>query len=99
MPVLVLVTLAMAWLVTVGLAQMQVNDASREAARALARGEPPERAAALARQAAPGAEVSLGSRDGEVVVEVVRSVRGPGGALDALPGTEVRSESAALVEQ
>ena len=99
MPVLVLVTLAMAWLVTVGLAQMQVNDASREAARALARGEPPDRAAALAREAAPGAEVSVGSADGVVVVEVVRWVRGPGGALDALLGAEVRSQSTAVAEQ
>jgi hypothetical protein len=43
--------------------------------------------------------VSLGSQGGEVVVEVVRSVGGPGGALDTLPGAEVRSESTALVEQ
>jgi Flp pilus assembly protein TadG len=99
LPVLLVVMLAMVWLVTVGLVQMQVTDASREAARALARGESVEQATGLARQAAPGSVVTTSVRDGLVVVRVERAVAGPGGALAGLPGAEVRSESTALAEQ
>ena len=45
LPLLVAVTLAMVWLVAVGLAQMRATDAAREAARALARGESGDRGA------------------------------------------------------
>ena len=99
LPVLLVVTLAMIWLITVGLAQMQVNDASREAARALARGESVEEAMALARQAAPGAVVATAVHEGRVVVTVHRAVAGPGGVLAGLPGAAVRSESTALAER
>ncbi len=98
MPLLVVVTLAMVWLVTVGVAQMKVTDAAREGARALARGESPDRAAELARTAAPGAEVSLAEGDGTVVVTVRQRVTPPGGVLDALGAATVRSEATALAE-
>ncbi len=39
LPVLVLVTAALAWLVALGVAQVRVVDAARETARAIARGE------------------------------------------------------------
>lgn len=99
LPVLVVVTLAMVWLLVVGVAQMQVTDAAREGARALARGEPPERAAELARTAAPGAEVSIRREGGVVVVTVTDRVRGPGAALDALPGATVSADATALDEE
>jgi Flp pilus assembly protein TadG len=99
MPLLLLVALAMAWLVAVGLVQMQVVDASREAARALARGESAERATSLARRAAPGAEVDLGREDGVVVVRVSRRVTPPGGLLDALAGMTARASATALDEE
>jgi len=99
MPLLLLVALAMAWLVSVGLVQMQVVDAAREGARALARGESPERAASLARQAAPGAEVDLGTEGGTVVVRVHRRVTPPGGLLDALAGMTARSTATAVDEE
>lgn len=99
MPLLLLVTLAMAWLVAVGLVQMQVADAAREGARALARGESPERAVSLARRAAPDAEVHLGREAGVVVVRVHRRVSPPGGLLDALAGMTARATATALDEE
>lgn len=99
MPLLLLVTLAMSWLVAVGLVQMQVTDAAREGARALARGESPEHAASLARRAAPGTEVDLAREGGVVVVRVHRRVSPPGGLLDALAGMTARATATALDEE
>jgi Flp pilus assembly protein TadG len=99
LPVLVAVTLAMVWLLTLGVAQMKVTDAAREAARALARGEPAERAVALAERAAPGAQVTIEDDEGMVVVTVRQGVSSPGGVLTgALGATEVRSSATALDE-
>lgn len=99
LPVLVAVTLAMVWLLTLGVAQMKVTDAAREAARALARGEPADRAAALAERAAPGATVTIQAEAGMVVVTVQQDVSAPGGVLTgAFGAAEVHSSATALVE-
>ena len=99
LPVLVAVTLAMVWLLTLGVAQMKVTDAAREAARALARGEPVDRAVQLAQQAAPGSAVTVETSDGMVVVTVRQDVAPPGGVLsDAFGQTEVSSAASALDE-
>lgn len=97
-PMLLLIALAMAWLVAIGLVQMQVTDAAREGARSLARGDSPERAASLARQAAPGADVAVGREGGTVVVRVHRRVAPPGGLFDALVGMTARATATALDE-
>jgi Flp pilus assembly protein TadG len=98
LPLLVAVTVGMAWLVGLGLAQMQVADAAREAARALARGEDRVAAVALAHRAAPGARVSVVTESDAVVVTVHLRVGPPGGILDGIAGATVRSEAVALVE-
>lgn len=99
LPVLVAVTLAMVWLLTLGVAQMKVTDAAREAARALARGEPADRAVTLAEQAAPGATVTIEDDGGMVVVTVRQGVSPPGGVLTGAFGVaEVRSSATALDE-
>jgi len=99
LPVLVAVTLAMVWLLTLGVAQMKVTDAAREAARALARGEPADRAVELAERAAPGASVTIEDDDGMVVVTVRQDVSPPGGVLDGAFGMgEVSSVATALDE-
>ena len=99
LPLLVAVTLAMVWLVTLGLAEMQVTDAAREAARALARGEPRDTAVALARRAAPGSRVTVGEEAGTVVVRVDRRVSPAAGALGDLAGATVHGEAVALLEE
>jgi Flp pilus assembly protein TadG len=99
LPVLVAVTLAMVWLLTLGVAQMKVTDAAREAARALARGESAERAVELAEQAAPGASVTVEAEEGTVVVTVRQDLSPPGGVLSgAFGAAEVRSSATALDE-
>jgi Flp pilus assembly protein TadG len=99
LPVLVAVTLAMVWLLTLGVAQMKVTDAAREAARALARGEPADRAVRLAELAAPGASVTIEEDNGMVVVTVRQAVSAPGGVLEgAFGAAQVRSSATALEE-
>jgi Flp pilus assembly protein TadG len=99
LPLLVAVTLAMVWLLTLGVAQMKVTDAAREAARALARGEPVDSAVQLAQRAAPGASVTIEHEDGMVVVTVRQDVSPPGGVLGGAFGVaEVSSAATALDE-
>lgn len=99
MPLLAAVTLGMVWLITLGVAQMQVTDAAREAARAVARGESSGAAAGLADQAAPGVVVSISREGDRVVVQARRRVEGPGGIFGSIPGAMVQAESVALDEE
>ncbi|QIX28232.1 pilus assembly protein [Nocardioides sp. JQ2195] len=98
LPLLVAVTLAMVWMLTFGVAQMKATDAAREAARALARGESPERATGLAREVVPGADVSVDEEGDTVRVTVEARVPSPGGLLDAIGGT-THGEAVALREE
>lgn len=99
LPVLIAVTLAMVWLVSLGLAQMRVVDAAREAARAVARGESAAEAERLARVAAPGAQVSIRTVDGVVRVRVEKVVR-PGAGLAAdLGAATLAAEAEGLAEE
>lgn len=97
LPLLVAVTLGMVWLLTVGLAEVRVTDAAREAARAAARGDPPGQAAELARQAAPGAEVSITTDDGLVTVRARDQVV-PFGLFARFGKVTVEAEAVALSE-
>lgn len=85
LPVLVVVTVALAWLVGLGVTQARVVDAAREAARSLARGESPGTATGLARRVAPpGSSVSVGASGDVVTARVVTRVSGPSGLFGAL---------------
>ena len=99
LPTLVLVAAALAWLVGVGVAQVQCVDAARDAARALARAEPAEVATELAHQSAPeGAHVSL-SRDGDLVqVEVTYRATPPGALLDTVGALDRRATASTASE-
>ena len=69
LPILVAVTWGLAWLLSVGLAQVRTVDAARETARAVARGDPTDSAVARGRQVAPpGATLTVVTATGEVVV-------------------------------
>jgi len=99
LPTLVLVAAALAWLVGVGVAQVQCVDAARDAARALARAETREVATELARRAAPeGARVSLGQDGGLVQVEVTYRATPPGGLLDTVGALDLRATASTPVE-
>jgi Flp pilus assembly protein TadG len=100
LPLLLALTVGLAWLVGVGSAQVRAVDAAREAARALARGDSESAAVGVAAAVAPGgSEISVSTGDGRVVVRVRATVRGPGGLFDALPGAEVSAEAVALAEE
>lgn len=98
LPVLAAVTLALVWMLGLAVAQMRVTDAAREAARALARGDPEGEATELAHTAAPGSAVRIDQADGRVRVTVVREVRPPGDLLGDLASARVEATAVALRE-
>ncbi len=99
LPLIVVFTLSMAWLVSVGITQVLALDAAREAARAAARSEQTGEAIALGRQVAPpGSRVTVGHGNGVVVVTVTSPVQGPAGLLGHLAGFRVRAQAVAAQE-
>jgi hypothetical protein len=99
LPVLVAIALGLVWLVALAVTQVRVVDAARETARALARDEPAAVALDLGRRVAPAdAGISIDEEPGEVRVQVVAEVRGPGGLFAFLPGVEVEAEAVAARE-
>ena len=98
LPVLAAVTLALVWMLGLAVAQVRVTDAAREAARAVARGDPVDEATRLAHTAAPGAEVVIDAGADRVRVRVVRRVRPPGDLLGHLAGARVEGRAEALAE-
>jgi Flp pilus assembly protein TadG len=99
-PLLVALTAGLVWMLALGAAQVRVVDASREAARAVARGDDVAAAEAVATRIAPdGASVVIEVGGGQVVVTTSARVSGPSGLLAALPGVSVTAEAVALVEE
>lgn len=98
-PLLVALTAGLVWMLAVGAAQVRVVDASREAARAVARGDDVTSAEAVALRIAPDdATVRIDVGDSLVTVTTSVRVTGPGGLLASLPGVTLTSEAVALVE-
>jgi Flp pilus assembly protein TadG len=98
-PLLVALTAGLVWMLAVGAAQVRVVDASREAARAVARGDDVTEAEAVALRIAPDrARVRIELGDSQVVVTTSARVSGPGGLLASLPGLTVAADAVALVE-
>lgn len=99
LPLLLALSVGLVWMLTLATAQTRVVDASREAARAVARGDDVGVARQLAgRIAPPGAVVSVGGGDERVEVETTAVVHGPGGLFDVLPGVRVSSRAVAVRE-
>lgn len=99
LPVLAVVTVALAWMVSIGVVQARAQDAAREAARVVARGESPGVGSALARRVAvDGSRVQISAGGREVEVTVRSPVRGPGGLFRVLAHTVVTARSVAAVE-
>jgi hypothetical protein len=97
-PVLVSLTIGLVWLLTIGLAQVRMVDAAREAARAAARGDPASAAIAQGSRVAPGAVVTVSSTDGDVLATASDVVEPPGGLLGFLPDVHVHAEAVTTAE-
>lgn len=100
LPVLLGVTVGLAWLLSVGAAQIRTVDAARETARAVARGDDRGDAVAVGERVAPeGVRLSVLSSGGRVVVRASGHVPGPGGLFDFLPGADLSAEAVAVTEE
>lgn len=100
LPLLLAVTTGLAWLLSVGIAQVRVVDAARETARAVARGDDQGAAVALGRRIAPeGARVRVVADGDRVVVTATSQVRGPGGLFREWAAVTVDAEAIALAEE
>jgi hypothetical protein len=100
LPLVVVFTLSMAWLVCLGITQVRALDAARETARAAARSDGAGDAIALGRRVAPtGSRISVGHGGGTVVVHVSSPVTGPAGLFSRLAvGFRVEAEAVAAEE-
>lgn len=99
LPMIALFALVLVWLLSVGIEQVRVVDAARDAARAVARGDDDAAAAEAARRTAgSGAEVSIRRVGGRVSVTVTDKASAPRWLLVPLPAFTVRAESAVEVE-
>lgn len=72
LPFLLLVAATLLWVVSLGVTQVRVADAAREAARVVARGQPDTAARSEVRRLLPGARARIRHRDGRVEVQVSR---------------------------
>jgi hypothetical protein len=98
-PLLLALTVGLVWLLSLGIAQVRMVDATREAARAVARGDSPDEAVTRGREVAPaGAELTVAATDGQVVVDGEVEVDGIGGLFDALPSVRLTARAVAAVE-
>jgi len=70
-PLLVAITLILVWIVSLGIAQVRLVDAAREAARMTARGDAESKAVSMAERIAPdGSDVEIVTADGVTRVRV-----------------------------
>lgn len=98
-PLAVAFAFLLLWIVSLGLTQVRIADASREAARVVARGEPVSVSEELARRQSPsGSKVSVTSEDGLVTVTVVVRSRMPLPFFSGIGSRRLESASIAAQE-
>jgi Flp pilus assembly protein TadG len=99
LPLLVAITLGLAWLLSLAATQVRVVDAAREVARAVARDEGRSSALALGRRVAPdGSRIEVRGTEDTVVVRVRAQVRGALGLFAFLPAVDVHADAVAAKE-
>lgn len=93
-PLVALFGLALIWMVLTVIAQIQVVDAARDAARSLSRGDDRAAAVAHARGVAPAdATVAIRDAGGSVTVTVEVDAAAPRWLLVPLPAVHLRSQA------
>jgi len=99
LPLLIAVTVGLAWLLSLAATQVRVVDAAREVARAVARDDDRSSALALGRRVAPdGSRIEVRGDEDTVVVRVRAEVRGALGLFSFLPAVNVDAEAVAAKE-
>lgn len=99
LPLLVAITLGLAWLLSLAATQVRVVDAAREVARAVARDEGRSSALALGRRVAPdGSRIEVRGTEDTVVVRVRAQVHGALGLFAFLPAVDVHADAVAAKE-
>lgn len=94
LPLVSVFALVLVWAVSVGVDQVRVVDAARDAARAVARGDTDRDAEAAARRTAGGSvSVDIHRHDGLVSVAVSQRVTAPGWLLVPMPSVTIRAQS------
>lgn len=96
-PASAFVAVLLAWVLSLGVAQGQVQAAARDGARAAARGDNPGQVASAVARVAPGAAVRV-SRRGRLVQVQVSQLRSPPGAALAGLARTLRATAVAEVE-
>lgn len=100
LPLLLAVTTGLVWLISVGVAQVRVVDAAREAARMVARGDDESEARRVAgRIAPPGSRVVVEVSGDQVVVRVTGRVEGPGGLFAHLSTAHPEATAVTVAEE
>lgn len=95
----VALALLLVWLVSLGVTQVRLVDASREAARLVARGEPVENAENVARRLSPsGATIHVQSDAGLVEVRIEASSSLPIPMLEHVGATDLAATAVAAQE-
>lgn len=98
-PLAVAFAFLLLWIVSLGLTQVRLADASRESARMLARGDERDAATAVARRFAPeGSAVRVTTRDGVVAVTVSARSRMPIPFFSGVGSRSMTSTSVAAAE-
>jgi hypothetical protein len=97
-PVLAAFALCLCWLVSLGITQVQLVDAARDGARAVARGEESAGVEAHVRRSLPQARLSIARGDELATVSVEADVDAPTWLLVPLPSVTLRAESSVLDE-
>ena len=99
LPALIMVMVLAVWAVGAAVAQLNVVDAARSGARAVARGEPVAMVREAALDAAPrGATVEVWAEEDLVRVRVSVTVEAPGPLGRLFPGLPLRASAAAADE-
>lgn len=99
LPMVLLFTVGMTWLVSIGVTHVRAVDAAREAARTVARGEPAGHGASVGKRVAvPGSSVHVERQTKLVVVTVTSPVHGPGGLFDFVHTFDVHAQAVAVRE-
>jgi hypothetical protein len=99
LPIIAAFALVLLWLITAGITEIRLVDASRDAARAIARGEDEPTVRAQVVETGPAGSQLLVVRDGaEVTVEVSAAAKPPGWLLVPLPAIPLHASATTQTE-